>query len=50
MNKKQFAMIVMVLNGKNINVSLILISFVCDPIPFFVMDCDCDCDYTVVHN
>jgi hypothetical protein len=36
MNKKQLAMVAMVLNGKNINVSLILISFVCDLTSFLI--------------
>jgi hypothetical protein len=36
MNEQQLAMIAMVLNRKNINVSLILISFVYDPTLFLV--------------
>jgi hypothetical protein len=34
MNKQQVAMIAMVFNGKNINIFLILIGFVCGLTPF----------------
>jgi hypothetical protein len=49
MNKKHLAMIAMVLNEKNINVSLVLISFVCDPTRFLVRWIVI-VNYTLVHN